>query len=275
MRARVVGASAISDLALLKVNPSEKLPTVTLGNSGSLHVGQPVIAIGNPLGLGGTVTSGIVSALNRDIASTNFDNFIQTDAAINHGNSGGPLFNDRGEVIGVNSSIYSPTEESGSIGLGFSIPINDAKFVIDRLRRYGRVRPGFIGVSYQQVTPDVAEALRMPGTIGAIVSAVEPGSPAAKAGVQVADIIIGYDNDHPRDTRALTRDIIMTPFGTDVPLELWREGRTFTVKVGVIEAAYSQTGGTDMPNAAQRAAVTKPFDLGLRLVAVSDEWRAK
>jgi serine protease Do len=275
LRAHVIGASEISDIALIKINPGESLPVVKIGDSDTLSVGQPVLAIGNPLGLGGTVTSGIVSALNRDIATTNFDHFIQTDAAINHGNSGGPLFDADGAVIGINTSIYSPTADSGSIGLGFAIPINDAKFVVDRLRRYGRVRPGYIGVSYQQVTPDVAEALRMPGTVGAIVSTVEPGSPAAKAGLQVADIIIGYNHDHPRDTRALTRDIIMTPFGSVVPLELWREGKTFTVPVDIIEAPYSRATGSDMQSADRRAAVTKAFDLGLRLVPVTDDWRGK
>lgn len=274
LRARLVGTSAVSDIALIRVNPEQPLPTVTLGDSSALRVGQRVIAIGNPLGLGGTVTSGIVSALNRDIASTPFDDFIQTDAAINHGNSGGPLFDGNGQVIGVNTSIYSPTEEGGSIGLGFSIPINDAKFIIERLRKFGRVRPGYIGVSYQQVTPDVAQALRMPGTIGAIVSSVEPNSPAAKAGVQVADIVIGFNGERPRDTRALTRAVLMTPFGNDVPLELWREGRTFSVPVGVVEAPYSRTAGTDM-NMAQRAPMTKSFDIGLRLAPVTDEFRGK
>jgi serine protease Do len=275
MRARVLGASSIADLALIKVNPPKPLPVTKFGDSAALHVGEPVLAIGNPLGLGGTVTSGIVSALNRDIRSTPFDNFIQTDAAINHGNSGGPLFDEDGEVIGVNTSIYSPTDESGSIGLGFAIPVNDARFVIDRLRKYGRVRPGYIGVTFQPVTQDIAAALAMPGAVGAIVSKVETDGPAAKAGVRIADIILDYNGKRPTDSRALARWINMTPFGTDAELTLWRQGETFSTKVAVAEAPYSQHEGTDMQAAPQRVAMTQAFDLGLRLVPMNDAVRAQ
>ncbi len=170
-----IGRLSRADVALLQVKASGPLPTLTLGDSDQLRVGDPVIAIGNPLALGGSVSAGIVSGLNRDIRTTPFDDFIQTDAAINHGNSGGPLFNTRGEVIGINTAIFSPTETGGSIGISFALPINDAKFIIDQTLRYGRVRAGWLGISMQSVTPDIANAIGLGIPRGSIVGSVEPG----------------------------------------------------------------------------------------------------
>lgn len=196
--ARVVAAANILDLALLRIDAHVKLPTVTLGNSAALRVGQKVIAIGNPLGLGGTVTEGIVSALNRNLDTTPADNFIQTDAAINHGNSGGPLFNEQGQVVGIDSAFETPAASAnGSVGLGFAIPIDHARFVINMIRRYGAVRAGSLGATTQRLTPELAEALGIAPRSGVLVVSTQPGGPAAMAGLAVGDVIESVDQGSP------------------------------------------------------------------------------
>ena len=165
LAAKVLGTGGSIDIALLEVSPNKLLPKITWGNSDGVRIGDQVLAVGNPLGIGESVSAGIVSATNRDIMTTPFDDYIQTDAAINHGNSGGPLFNMKGEVIGVNTSLYAPTENSGSIGVGFAIPGNDAQYVVDQLRRFGRVHRGWLGVRMQDVTPNIADALGLHGAI--------------------------------------------------------------------------------------------------------------
>ena len=182
------------DVALIKVLPDSPLPAIQFGDSDAVHVADHVLAIGNPLGLGGSVTRGIISALNRDIRDTPFDDYIQTDAAINHGNSGGPLFNERGEVIGMNTAIFSPEATSGSIGLGFAIPSNDVKYVADALRRPGGMRIGTLDFRIQQVTPEIADALNMSKAEGVIVGGTTEGGGASKCGIMAGDTILRYGN---------------------------------------------------------------------------------
>ncbi|MBN9559526.1 MAG: trypsin-like peptidase domain-containing protein [Alphaproteobacteria bacterium] len=274
LRATRIGRLSRADIALLQVKPAGKLPTLKLGDSDQVRVGDKVIAIGNPLGLGGSVSSGIVSGLNRDIRTTPFDDFIQTDAAINHGNSGGPLFDRRGEVIGINTAIYSPTETSGSIGISFALPINDAKFVIDQTLQYGRVRAGWLGLSMQSVTPDIAEAIGLGIPRGSIVAGVEAGGPAAEAGVQEGDVIMSIGTMTPRDSRALWRAIAKAPLGKPIELTVWRDGRVLTVSPTVREMAPFVD--PDAPaDSAVRTVAAVPFTPGFQLSAITPETRTK
>ncbi len=232
--ANVVGHPPATDIALLKVNPDHPLSAVQFGESDNVRVGDRVLAIGNPLGLGGTVTSGIVSALNRNTAETPYDNFIQTDASINHGNSGGPLFNMRAEVIGVNTSLYSPT--AGSVGLGMALPSDDAKFAVTELREFGRVRPGWIGARVQEVTPDLSDAFGVPSTHGALVAAVQNPSPAEAAGLRPGDVIFKFGDRTPTDVRALMRMIAEFPLNGITELTVHRG--EFDVKVAITIREY-------------------------------------
>ncbi len=219
---RIQAVAPSIDLALVKVDAPHPLTAVRWGDSDKVQIGEPVFAIGNALGIGLSVSSGIVSALNRNIMDTPYDDFIQTDAAINHGNSGGPLFNRQGEAIGVDSAIISPT--TGSVGLGFAIPSNDARYVANRLIRDGNITPAYIGVKVEQVTEDMASALGMPQPMGSIVAMVREGHPAAAAGVEVGDVILRYDNDTLSDERALLRDMAKSAIGKTVPLTVLRGG---------------------------------------------------
>ena len=189
------------------------------------------MAIGNPFGLGGSVTVGIISAKQRDINSGPYDDYLQTDAAINKGNSGGPLFNMDGEVIGVNTAIISPT--GGSIGIGFAVPSDTATVVIDQLRQFGETRRGWLGVKIQTITDDIAEASGVKENGGALVASVTPGSPAAKAGIQDGDVILKFDGKDVTSMRGLPRLVAQTPIGKDVDVELLRKGQKLTLKVAV------------------------------------------
>ncbi len=228
---KVIGRDPKTDLALLKVTPKKPLRVVRFGDSAKIRVGDWVMAIGNPFGLGGTVTVGIVSAKKRDINNGDYDEFIQTDAAINRGNSGGPLFNMEGEVVGVNTAIISPT--GGSIGIGFSIPSNTARYVIAQLRKYGEVRRGWIGVRIQSLSEDIAESLGMAEAKGALVASVVPGGPAQKAGLEVGDVILAFDGKAVPDKRTLPRLVARTPIGKRVKIDLLRGGETRSVWVRV------------------------------------------
>ena len=228
LKAELVGADTKTDLAVLKVNPPAPLKAVPFGDSETMRIGDWVMAIGNPFGLGGSVTVGIISARGRDIQSGPYDNFIQTDAAINRGNSGGPLFNMKGEVIGINTAIISPS--GGSIGIGFAVPTEMAVSVIDQLREFGETRRGWLGVRIQDVTEDMAEALGLASTEGAMVSDV-PEGPAMEAGMKAGDVIVSFDGREVQDTRQLVRIVGNTEVGKSVRVVVNRNGTTETLKV--------------------------------------------
>lgn len=228
---KILGHDPKTDLALLKVEPEEPLEAVKFGNSSNMRVGDWVMAIGNPFGLGGSVTVGIISATKRDINAGPYDNFLQTDAAINRGNSGGPLFNMEGEVIGVNTAIISPT--GGSIGIGFAVPSNTAVTVLSQLRQYGETRRGWLGVHVQNVTDEIAESLGLTDPIGALVAKVAPDGPAEAAGVKPSDVILKFDGVVIENMRDLPRAVARTQIGKDVPVELLRDGKSVDVKVKI------------------------------------------
>src|SRR5216683_3346243 len=230
--AKMVGGDEKTDLALIKVESDKPLPYVTFADATKVRVGQPVMAVGNPFGLGGTVTTGIVSARGRDIHSGPFDDYIQTDAAINRGNSGGPLFDMDGHVIGINTAIFSPS--GGSVGLGFAIPSSLAEPVVAQLKTNGRVERGLLGVQIQPVTEELAQSMSLGSEKGALVAQVQPDSPALAAGIKSGDVIKSVDGKNIETIRDLTRMISAVKPGTSVKLGLWRDGKdmTVTAKVG-------------------------------------------
>jgi len=229
-RAKLVGSDARTDLALLKIE-GRGLPALPFGDSDRLEVGEPVMAIGNPFGLEQTVTTGIVSAKERFIGSGPYDDFIQTDASVNPGNSGGPLVDSRGALVGINTAIFSQT--GGSVGIGFAIPVNVAKDVLRQLRDRGTVVRGYLGVAVTPVTPETREAARLPDARGALVAEVVPGSAAASAGVRPGDVIVRFQGEDVADPRELTRRVAATPPGTSVTLEVARPGGTATLSAKV------------------------------------------
>jgi len=229
---RVVGRDPRTDLALLKVE-GHGLPTIPLGDSSALRVGEPVMAIGNPFGLEQTVTTGIVSATGRVIGEGPYDDFIQTDASINPGNSGGPLINARGQVIGINTAIVS--RSGGSVGIGFAIPVNLAKPVVTQLASAGHVTRGWLGVGIQPLTADLAKSFRLTRTDGALVTSVSEGSPAAKAGLKEGDVIVEYDGRPVARAGDLPRTVAETPVGRAVPLKVVRDGKPVTLTATVAQ----------------------------------------
>ncbi len=234
--ATLVGRDTKTDLALLKIDPGKKtLVAVPFGNSDTARVGDWVLAIGNPFGLGGTVTAGIVSARARDINAGPYDDFLQTDASINRGNSGGPMFNINGEVIGINTAIFSPS--GGSIGIGFAIPSSLAKSVVDDLRKFGKTRRGWLGVRIQSLDQELAETMNLPETHGALVASVNDGSPAAKAGIKPGDVITKFDGKDVNEMRKLPRVVAEAAVNKSVPVELWRDGKKIQLSVTVGEMA--------------------------------------
>ena len=276
LRAELIGTDPRTDLAVLRVRHTAPLPFVPWGNSDTAEVGDWVLAIGNPFGLGGTVTTGIVSARGRDIRQGPFDDFIQTDAAINRGNSGGPLFNMRGEVVGINTAIYSPS--GGSIGIGFSIPSNLARGVAMQLAEGGRVRRGWLGVNIQQVTDEIAESLGLRGgTRGALIARAQEGAPAAAAGIRNGDVVLRFNNQEVRDMRGLPRIVADTPVGTQVPVVVWRDGAEVTVQVTLGELPPEpQLAAANPQTPAPQAG--RPVDiagLGLRVAAITPELRER
>ena len=237
-KADVIGADPYMDIAVLRMKTSDKFNTVKFGDSDKARVGDWVVAIGNPFGLGGTVTSGIVSARNRDIGMTRYDDFIQTDASINQGNSGGPLFNLSGEVVGINTAIIAPGQ-SGSIGIGFAIPSNAASKVIDQLISYGETRRGWLGVRIQEVSKEIAEAVELKKTEGALVASVGEKSPADKAGIKAGDIILEFDGKKIDTMRTLPRVVANTKVGKDVVVKIWRNKKLISknLKLGRLESS--------------------------------------
>ncbi|MBM3558905.1 MAG: DegQ family serine endoprotease [Alphaproteobacteria bacterium] len=274
-KAKLVGRDAKTDIALLKIEAGRKLVAAKWGDSTVARIGDWVIAIGNPFGLGGTVTAGIISAHQRNINAGPYDSFIQTDASINRGNSGGPMFNVNGEVIGINTAIFSPS--GGSVGIGFAVPSSMARRVVDQLREFGRTKRGWLGVRIQSVTEEIAESLQLGKPRGALVASVIEGGPAAAAKVEQGDVVIGFDGKPIDQMRELPRVVAETSIGKEVDLEVWRKGaaKKLRVTVGELEEAENvvaaATPGGDTKGPA--AGVSKIADLGLTLTQIDDRTR--
>ncbi len=271
LAAKLVGADEEVDLALLKVDSRTPLTPVPWGNSDGADVGQWVVAIGNPFGLGGTVTAGIISARARDIGAGSYDDFIQTDAAINKGNSGGPLFNLRGEVIGVNTAIISPGEAGGSVGVGFSVPANFAKVVIDQLRQYGETRRGTMGLVARPVDQAIAEAYGLASPQGAIITSVTADGAAAKAGLQSGDLITALNNQQIKESRDLFRIMGVTQVGTDISVRYLRNGKQATATVKLAAGSASDAAKEEEPDVAAELSNL----LGIKFKAIEDADRRR
>ena len=226
--AEIIGSDPLSDIAVLKIKSDDKFLPVQFGNSDSARVGDWVIAIGNPFGLGGTVTSGIISARNRSIGLSRYEDYIQTDASINSGNSGGPLFDMSGDVIGINTAILG---QSGSIGIGFSIPSNSAKKVIDQLIKFGETKRGWLGVRIQIVTQEIAEVENLDEPRGALVASVADGSPSEKGGIKSGDIILEFDGKKINEMKELPKIVAETDVGSTVKVKIWRNKREIIKKI--------------------------------------------
>ncbi len=276
LKATLVGRDERVDLAVLKVTPDKPLASVDFGDSDGSRVGDWVLAIGNPFGLGGTVTAGIVSARGRDIRQGPYDDFIQTDAAINRGNSGGPLFNMDGQVIGINTAIYSPS--GGSIGIGFSIPSSMARNVVSQLRDFGHARRGWLGVQIQQVTPDIAESLGLHPATGAMVAGVSDNGPAAAAKIHGGDIILKFNGQDVKEMRALPRIVAETEIGKQVPVVLWRDGKSMIVQASIAELPddqQQQASATPDKKAPPPSVTSELEGLGMRVSPITDDLRGK
>jgi serine protease Do len=271
LKAELLGKDTKTDIAILKVTPRTPLKAVKFGSSAAIRVGDWVMAIGNPFGLGGSVTLGIISAKARNINSGPYDDYLQTDASINKGNSGGPLFNMDGEVVGVNTAIISPT--GGSIGIGFAVPADTVAPVVQQLRQYHEVRRGWLGVKIQSVSEEIATALGIPESSGALVAAITTDGPAAKGGVKAGDVIMRFDGEDVNSMRSLPRLVARAPIDKTVPVEVLRKGerKTLQVTVGRLTDDEEKTlEGDDKQPAAGGAEV-----LGLKLSALTDALRSK
>jgi serine protease Do len=270
--AEVVGRDVVTDLALLKVEAKQPLSVLSWGDSNKARVGDWVLAIGDPFGLGGTVTAGILSARAREINAGPYDDFLQTDASINRGNSGGPMFNMAGEVIGINTAIYSPS--GGSIGIGFAIPANLARPIIEQLRATGKVERGWLGVRIQPVTPAIAESIDLDRARGALVTDVDSDGPAAAAGIKPGDVVIGFDGKPVDRSRQLPRLVAGAAAGKEMPLMLWRDGKEVPLKVtiGVLDPQKLVAARAPEPEPAPEATVTA---LGLSLARITPQLRQR
>ncbi|MGE0700054.1 MAG: Do family serine endopeptidase [Hyphomicrobiaceae bacterium] len=267
---KVVGRDTKTDLALLKVSPKKPLTAVKFGGSETMKVGDWVMAIGNPFGLGGSVSVGIISAKQRDINSGPYDDYLQTDAAINKGNSGGPLFNMDGDVIGVNTAIISPS--GGSIGIGFAVPSDTAMTVVEQLRQFGETRRGWLGVKIQSVTDEIAESLSVKENTGALVSSVTPDGPAAKGGILAGDVILRLDGREVSSVRSLPRLVSRVAVGKTVDVEVIRKGERRVVKVVVGRLEEAEKEKTDKPSG---AAPDGAGLLGMTLAPLDDALRKR
>ena len=267
--AKVLAAAAMLDLALIKVKVGHALPYLDWANSDTLEVGDPVLTIGNPLGLGTSVSAGIVSALNRDLQDTPFDSYIQTDAAINHGNSGGPLIDQSGKVVGVNTALYNPDEKGGFIGIGFAMPSNTIQFVVHHLLDPSHPKPGWLGVTLQDMTHDLTEALGLPSSAGAIISAIDPSGPASRAFLRPGDVLDQVNGVKSQDSRAFMRTIVMIPVGATADLTIWRDGRQQHVTTTVAEWPQSMPSGGVMDAKVTAAMNAKEPDLGVRFSPIT------
>ena len=276
LKAEVVGTDPETDVAVLRVDPASegiKLTPISWGDSDDSRVGDWVLAIGNPLGLGGTVTAGIISARGRDIRAGRYDDFIQTDAPINKGNSGGPLFNMDGEVIGINTAIFS--QSGGSIGIGFSVPANLAIHVVEQLVEFGRTKRGWLGVNIQTVTEEIAEGLGLDDPSGALVARVIEEGPAQKAGIQAGDVILKFDEKKIGEMRELPRIVAETKVGANVEVEVWRKGeiKELTVALGELETAEEQLAALDPSERDRPVPQADVSSLGMTLSQMTPELR--
>ncbi|OHC74453.1 MAG: serine protease [Rhodospirillales bacterium RIFCSPLOWO2_12_FULL_58_28] len=275
LKAEVVGRDPKTDIAVLKVDPIEGMVHADFGESDDARVGDWVIAIGNPFGLGGTVTAGIISARHRDINSGPYDDFIQTDASINRGNSGGPMFNIEGKVIGINSAIYSPS--GGSVGIGFAIPSATAESVIKQLIKHGKVRRGWLGVHIQAVTPEIAETLNLEKAEGALVASIIKDGPAEKSDIKPGDVITGFDGKRIKEMRKLPRIVAETDIDKKVKVDLWRNGAKMVVEVdiGKLDDAEPKVASKDAGPEPKAEKETKIDALGMTMSAVSSAMRER
>ncbi|HEU0117358.1 MAG TPA: DegQ family serine endoprotease, partial [Alphaproteobacteria bacterium] len=277
LTATVIGRDKKTDLALLKVNNKKPLPAVSWGDSDKVRVGDWIMAIGDPYGLGGTVTAGIISARARDIQSGPYDEYLQTDAPINRGNSGGPMFNMDGDVIGINTAIFSPS--GGSIGIGFAIPSSLAKNVIDQVRDHGHIRRGWLGVHIQSVTQDIADSLGLEKPRGALVSSVTPDGPAAKAGVQPGDVILNFDGKEVPEMRRLPLMVAETDVDKNAPMTVYRKGEKVELKVKIGEMSGKEETADEENDKESAPAPTpnteKVEDLGINVAPLTDSLRTK
>lgn len=270
--AEVIGSDEKTDLAVLKIDTKKHaLTNVKFGNSDVMRVGDWIVAIGNPFGLGGTVTAGIISARQRDINAGPYDDFIQTDASINRGNSGGPMFNLKGEVIGINTAIFSPS--GGSVGIGFAIPSALAKPIIDQIIKYGRTRRGWLGVRIQQVTDEIAESLELGKAKGALIASISKDSPAAQSDIKPGDIITKFNGQKIKEMRDLPRIVAGTEIDKPVSLTLWRDGKEIKTTVTVGELEKAEDEGLTALNPSSEPDGTKIDDLGLSVAPMNDNLR--
>lgn len=275
--AKLVGRDKKTDLALLKVDTKKALPSLNWGDSDKIRVGDWIVAIGNPYGLGGSVTAGIISARSRDISSGPYDEYLQTDAPINRGNSGGPMINMNGEIVGVNTAIFSPS--GGSIGIGFAIPSSLAKNIVDQLRTHGSIRRGWLGVHIQTVTPEIAEGLNLSKPRGALVSSVNPDGPGAKAGIQQGDVILTFDGKEVSDMHRLPLMVAETDVDKTIAVTVFRKGKeeNLKVKIGELQAKDDmdeksdehQQATPEIPNA------EKIPELGISVASLTDSLRKR
>ena len=276
LKATLVGRDPKVDVAVLKIDPGRhQLVAVPFGNSDETRVGDWVLAIGNPFGLGGTVTAGIVSARARDINAGPYDDFLQTDASINKGNSGGPMFNMNGEVIGINTAIFSPS--GGSIGIGFAIPATLAKPVIDDLRKFGKTRRGWLGVRIQSLDQDLADSMHLSSDKGALVAKVSEGSPADKADLKPGDIVLKFDGKEISEMRRLPRIVAETPIGKKVDMEIWRNGQHMTVPitVGELKEETAEKADAEPAKPQPSSASVSLASLGMAVSAITPQLREK
>ncbi|HML11413.1 MAG TPA: Do family serine endopeptidase [Stellaceae bacterium] len=270
LQAQVIGRDSVTDLALLKVDAKTPLPAASWGDSSKAKVGDWVLAIGNPFGLGGTVTAGIISATARDIHSGPYDDYLQTDASINRGNSGGPMFNLQGEVIGINTAIYSPS--GGSIGIGFAIPTALAQPIIDQLKTTGKVERGWIGARIQPVTDEIAESVGLDKARGALIASIDPVSPATQGGLKPGDVILSYDGKPIDRSRQLPRMVADSAPDKPVKVTIWRDGKEIEQTLTVV--AYDPNRPQPQPPAPEQPKPPPTVDmLGLKIARLTPEWR--
>jgi len=271
-KAKVIGSDPYADIAVIKISSKDTFKPVNFGDSDKARVGDWVVAIGNPFGLGGTVTSGIISARNRDINLTRYDDFIQTDASINQGNSGGPLFNLNGDVVGINTAIIAPGQ-AGSIGIGFAIPANAAKNVIDQLIKYGETRRGWLGVRIQEVTKEIADVENLKKVKGALVASVGEKSPADKAGIKPGDIILEFDGKEIDTMRTLPKVVGNTEVGKSVQLKIWRNKKLISKRLvlGRLESTAEFKEKKSLPQKINKSIDIESLKINVRDINKTDK----